>query len=172
MAMDSVRIRNLGKTPFKDKYANQPYVLPAGDVMIVPWDAVCLWFGNPEKQDLPAVSKYERRDEYQRVLTRMGCYDGDGSTASEKLKARLPRVKVETFDGEEIVMLINDPEGRFADRVIKTGGLDSTEALAKELESLKRAQAELLRRLEEAAQPVSIDELPADVPTKVPVDNG
>jgi hypothetical protein len=167
-----VRLRNTGEAIFKDQYGGVPYVCPAGDTIVVPFEAVCLWLGDPRVVDRPTLAQYDRRGEVDRVKTRIGATIAEAMS----LPWSPPALTIETLEGKEIVMCIQDPEGNGGGDLfgsIKTG-LDDTESVAQELEILKRQQGQLLQRLEDlqAGQQKNLDDIPDDIPTKIPVDRG
>ncbi len=171
MPPEMVRVTNIGDEDFTDGYANQRYRVPAGDRVIVPWAAACLWFGDPEIIDRPTLSQYDRRDEVDRLYMRMGCYDGDGESSTSRFQRRKPTVLVETLEGTALPMLVDAMDGTVKDVPVSLPQGDERSALAGELERMKAMQAELLARLNtlEAGED-SFDELPVDLPTQIPVD--
>ena len=170
---DVVRVTNRGASPWRDMYANTPYLLRPGDSMVAPYPAACLWFGDPGMVDTPLTGKFDRRDEIDRVYARMGVYDGDGKSMAERFYVNRPdNVTVESLDGDRIYMLSETLDGSHTAPQEDSGGaLDEKQALAQELERMKQMQAELLQRLSQLeAGESTFSELPTDTPTKVPID--
>lgn len=168
MANDIVRIRNTGKDAFKDQYGAVPYAIPAGEAVIIPFDAACLWLGDPRVINKPTLSQYDRDDELHRVKTRLGAVVKEAM--SEPWEP--PALEVEDLEGNRIYMVVEDPDGLKGSIPTKTFGLSDTEAVAAELEAVKRQQAALLARLDElsrGADAPTLDDVPDDVPSKVPV---
>lgn len=167
--MEIVRLRNGTDKQFSDVYGSVPYICPPGDAILVPTEAVWLWFGNPNLQDRPVLSQYDRRDEYQRVFTR----NGFDKLSAAGIPFDLPSYTLETLEGEKYWTVLEDPEGvKMTSSGIAARGLDNTEAIANELEVLKKNQAALLARLEElqlSPQEATLDDIPDDSPVKVPV---
>lgn len=170
--MEIVRLTNVSENLWQDHYGSVPYVCPPGQSIIVPVEAVWLWFGNPNLTDKPIMAQYDRRDEFQRVIVRNG-FD-KLQAASEPYDLALP-VTLETMEGDRYITVIEDPAGDESTlKGVAAQGLDSSEAVAQELEILKKNQAALLARLEELQDkdntaPGSLDDIPEDNPTKVPV---
>lgn len=109
MANQSVRITNYGDTDYRDKYANEYYDIPAGSEAVVPWDAAALWLGDPRLWNVGGRDM-ARRNEYDRICARMGIYD-----ERDAFDAARPKLRVVTFDGREIPMVADDPNGEAID---------------------------------------------------------
>lgn len=168
---DILRLHNDSPVAFKDQYASMPYQCPPGESIIIPFDALCLWFGDPRLQDRPALVQFDRRDEYERIKTRLGIQVKEATGE----QWAWPDVWFESLEGERVVTLIEDPEGSkqsFAN--VSRGNLTDAEAVAQELEIVKKQQALLLEQLqklqEQGLNPApTLADVPDDVPTKVPV---
>jgi hypothetical protein len=170
MAPEMVRCKNVGDDAYRDQYAGVSYWIEPGDNVLVPWAAACLWFGDPNVTDKPTMSLFDRREEIERLYLRLGCYDGDGSNRTQRFADNRPRFAVENLEGSRIVMLVDDLDGTQA-QSRPEGKVDERVALASELDRMKQVQAELLQRLHTLeAGSESFDELPTDVPTRIPVD--
>lgn len=105
MSSMTVRIANQGDEPYTDRYDNTSYTIPAGGDLFVPWDAVCLWLGDPRRKNL-SPSRRERVEETDRLMARRGILSNDPAELVEKR----PALKVFTTEGVEIPMLIENPE--------------------------------------------------------------
>lgn len=165
---DIVRLRNNSDATFKDQYASVPYVAQPGDAILVPFDAACLWFGDPRLSDRPTLSQYDRKDEYDRVFHRSGYAVKE--VGGEEYT--IPDYAIEDLEGNPIYMTLWDPEGNKLTLSNSSNvGLNDSAAIAQELEIVKRQQAALLQRLEELQAPDApgLDDIPTDNPTKVPV---
>lgn len=166
--MDIVRLRNNGDQTWQDQYGSAPFICPAGEAIIVPFDAVCLWFGDPRLSDRPTLSQYDRQDELTRVKARLGW------SVLEAEGKDFPKLdtSVETIEGERVYMVIDDPDGSKSSlSSVNTAGLTDAQAVATELEQLKMQQQALLARLDDLSkgeQP-SLDQVEEDLPTKIPV---
>lgn len=167
--MEIVRLTNNGNELFQDQYGSVPYVCPPGQTILVPVDAVWLWFGNPNLVDRSTMAQYDRREEYQRVMVRNGF---DKLAAEGKPIPEFPFL-LEDLDGQRYWTVWEDPEGdQSVLKGVSAKGLDDVQAVANELETMKKQQALLLARLEELqTQPDAgtLDDVPEDKPTKVPV---
>jgi hypothetical protein len=170
MPPEMVRVKNTGKKPFSDRWGSVPYMLNPGDTAMVPWGGAVNWFGDPYLIDKPTLAQYDRQEEIQRLETRLGCYDGDDKTRSQRFVENKPSVEVSTLDGDVITMLIDDMDGS-GNPPQNIEKVDERVALASELERMKKVQADLLARLAslEAGED-TFAELPTDKPKKVPVD--
>jgi hypothetical protein len=137
-ALAAVRVHNAGDSDYTDMYAGQTYTIAAGSDGFVPFDAVCLWLGDPRTQDLGPRDKH-RTDEFLRVALRMGV----GEKPMDVFEAARP--KLEVFNpqtGDRLVTVADDPTGPGQD-VFKTGGneADPTVRLAR----VERALAEIAK---------------------------
>lgn len=166
-----VQVKNTGDSTFSDRWDSVTYTIHPGDSALVPWGGALNWFGDPNVIDKPTISQYDRREEIQRLECRLGCYDGDDKTRTQRFLENRPHVLVTTLEGEEVTMLIDDMDGSGNPPPSEEKPLDEREALATELERMKQVQSELLKRLQllEAGEE-SFSELPTDKPKKVPVD--
>lgn len=106
MAQQSVRIRNTGTDEFSAGYDGTRYVIKPGSEIIAPWDAACLWLGDPRLWD--DTREKNRRKEYDRLCVRYGVYS-DGHRFAEAI----PSLEVFKLDGDQsrITMLAEDPFG-------------------------------------------------------------
>jgi len=104
MATESVRLLNKGQEDFTGQYDRDTYTIPAGSEGIVPWEAACLWLGDPRATDV-GVQK-NRLEEYRRLTTKFGVYD-DHSLFDE----RRPNLEVWRLNGQKVTMLADDPFG-------------------------------------------------------------
>lgn len=114
MATESVRVLNKGDADFKGQYDRDTYVIPAGSESIVPWDATCLWLGDPRATD-NGVQK-NRLEEYRRLTSKFGVYD-----EQDQFDDARPRLEVYRLNGQRVTMLAEDPFGAPVD-VFGSGG--------------------------------------------------
>ena len=114
MATESVRVLNKGGEDFKGQYDRDTYVIPAGSESIVPWDATCLWLGDPRATD-NGVQK-NRLEEYRRLTSKFGVYD-----EQDQFDDARPRLEVYRLNGNRVTMLAEDPFGAPVD-VFGSGG--------------------------------------------------
>ncbi len=105
--MRGVKVTNVGDEDFTDSYANHKYTIKAGSDTFVPFDAACLWLGDPRTQDLGPRDKH-RSDEFHRIAFRMGALEAD----REDFERVRPKLKVFSQDGQtEYRMVADDPDG-------------------------------------------------------------
>lgn len=103
----SIRINNTGDVPFSDRYDGQRFTVQPGGDLFVPWEAACLWLGDPTTADLGPNMKF-RTDERERVFMRLGM----AGVPTEDVVEAAP--KLECFNpenGQRITMLVEDPDG-------------------------------------------------------------
>lgn len=104
---------------FTIKWGSRKYVLPTGKTVVIPAEAVCLWFGEPgalevvtpitdpvngHKSFLP-----DRQSEIRRLRFKYGAGDGDETTFAG---ARVPDVDITTLDDEPVITVLQDPLGK------------------------------------------------------------
>lgn len=119
-ALQIVRLKNTGTRPWADKYNNRKYTMEPGEEIVVPFLAMCLWFGHPDAIDHPTDKQRQFRfDEWRRLQVRYGSYDNVGEepivTKSGSIppwKDQVPSIEVLTMAGEKIITVVDDPEGR------------------------------------------------------------
>lgn len=104
MATESVRLVNKGDDDFVAQYDRDTYTIPARSEGIVPWEAACLWFGDPRATDT-GVQK-NRLEEYRRLTVKFGVYDDHGL-----FDERRPKIEVWRLNGQQVTMLADDPFG-------------------------------------------------------------
>lgn len=106
MAQQSVRIRNAGADTFKAGYDGTTYTIKPGSEVIAPWDAACLWLGDPRLWD--DMREKNRRKEYDRLCIRYGVYSDH-----TRFDEATPTLEVHKLDGNQdrITMLVDDPFG-------------------------------------------------------------
>jgi hypothetical protein len=100
------RVVNTGSTTFTDQYALEKYTIEPGSEQFVPFDAICLWMGDPRLQDLGPRDRH-RTDEFMRVCIRLGAHDGD----LDILARNKPSLECYTLEGVLMKMVVDDPEG-------------------------------------------------------------
>jgi hypothetical protein len=100
-----VRVVNVGDRPFRDRYNRQWVDIPVGGEQFVPFEAVCLWFGNPDVMD-KGPRQRDRTDTYQRLRARLGVYENEALWESRK-----PKVECYTINGDRIITVMDDPYG-------------------------------------------------------------
>lgn len=100
-----VQVRNTDIKDFIKDYHIDTIRIPAGQSMIVMWDIMVYWLGNPSLVD-ENIRQRDRTREYQRVRVLYGAYDDD-----RVWEANRPRLEVYALTGERIWTVAEDPEG-------------------------------------------------------------
>lgn len=135
----TVKVLNVGDEPYRDKYANVRYEIPAGADAFVPFDAVCLWLGDPRMKNLSAQRR-DRVREVKRLMNRCGVLDN----ALETLQERRPQLKVFTTEGVEVPMVVDAPDGPAVDPFAAPGhggSVDTEERVYRLEEALTKLAA-------------------------------
>lgn len=173
MAHRTLRITNSGTETFSDRYDGQRFTVEPGSDLFVPWEAACLWFGDPTTVDLGPGAKH-RTGERNRLMLRMGLGDSTG----EELEERRP--KIDCFNpenGTPVPMLMHDPEGPPSNPFGEKGEETDQQRLARAerfMEVIADAAGassidELLSKLgvsRKAESPVTAAEPPVDAPER------
>lgn len=168
-----VRVTNEGDKPFRDGYDNKQYTILPGKTVVVPWEAVSLWLGDPRLTNDPDRAQFDRDDERARVLVRLGIHidsEAPPQTDDERIVSNAPKLVVQDIDGETIIMLAQDPTGETVLPAKFTRG--DADDLRGELDRLKAEQARLLDMLERQANQNTapgLDSVQDDSPSKVGV---
>jgi len=106
---------NRGQQPLTITYANRDYVLTPEKAVRIPFEAACLWFGDPragassrsvKRESGEVVFLPDRRGEIVRLRLKYGNLFGD-----ERGFDSVPDVRVETMEGEEVPTVIAYPDG-------------------------------------------------------------
>lgn len=129
MATESVRVLNKGSEDFKGQYDRDTYTIPAGSEGIAPWDAVCLWLGDPRATDT-GVQK-NRLEEYRRLTSKFGVYD-----EQDQFEDARPKLEVYRLNGTRVTMLAEDPFGPPVDVFGDTGGTVDTQTQISQLQAM------------------------------------
>lgn len=192
--LNLVRIVNTDTRTFTSLYAGDRYTVAPGGEEIVPFEAACLWFGNPKLKDINAKERH-RTVEFKRLRVKYGAYDNE-----ELFEAIRPKVEVYTLEGERVSTVAEDPYGLsvevkfehdhidphdLASEVLALRGqlsalvgaldgqlnTDQKKALAEAITSSPLTSATVVPDADAEgdlpeADPVELDELPEDKPTK------
>lgn len=108
MAITIVRVINKSNVDFMDKYNSQEFSIPAGMESLVPYEAMCLWVGDPQSVD--TERNPARRAEFHRLRVRYGSYDD-----TEMWRENKPDLEFADAEGNRIVTVADDPEGSPSD---------------------------------------------------------
>jgi hypothetical protein len=170
--VDVLRITNNDPKALKIKYNNQVYVIEPNQTVAVPAAVAFLWFGDPRTSgSVPTFQRGEdgringmlpaRSQEVTRLRFKWGGQLGGDETTF--IGCVLPDVTVKDFDGNEIVMVIQDPEGNSS--LPMPGGIDpSTSHLAETVQQQQKLIDYLMKKIdgEDRPEAESEDELPTD----------
>lgn len=163
-----LEVHNLSDKEFVDSWGNTVWRIPAGGKNIVPFEAVCLWFGHPEAVDLDPRNMF-RHEEHMRMRVKYGVYEKD-----ELESTNFPTVRVFDLDGTPVTTVVQDPSGTT---------LSKNAAELTERRALQEQMAELHRQLEvmqayvnsqqgEGAVSVPVPETTPDAPPVGPTPTG
>lgn len=140
-----LRLKNVGTDRFSDMYDNQKYSIEPGGETLAPYEAVCLWLGDPESRDYDARRR-ERTDEYERLSTRLGVYHDQ-----HLFEAARPKLEVWTLDGQRITTVTEDPTG--SGMTINVSADSTTEAILRDqLDSMKQQMDAITTALESSPE--------------------
>lgn len=103
--MSMVRIRNLSTLPWTKEYHVDQITIPAQSEMIVPFEMMVYWLGNPSLVDA-SIRQKDRTREIRRIRALYGCYDDDAMWEQKR-----PPLEVYALDGTRIYTVAEDPEG-------------------------------------------------------------
>lgn len=112
---DIVRAVNTGDLPFTIGWDSRQYKLEPGKDTFIPFEAACLWFGDPRssnsiqsiKNQHGMVSFVPDRDsEVRRLRVKYGNIGGD-----ERFVDPGPSVDLYDLEGNQITTVLDDPEG-------------------------------------------------------------
>jgi len=138
-----LRLKNVGTDRFSDMYDNQKYTIEPSGETLAPYEAVCLWLGDPESRDYDARRR-DRTDEYERLSTRLGVYHDQ-----HLFEAARPKLEVWTLDGQRITTVTEDPTG--SGMTINVSADSTTEAILRDqLDSMKQQMDAITVALESA----------------------
>lgn len=170
-ALQILRVTNIGKKPWSDKFQNRRYSAEPGQEIVVPFLAVCLWLGHPDAIDHPSDKQRQFRfEEWRRLQVRYGCYDniGDETIHTKQgdipaWKNVVPRLKVTTMAGEEVITVVDDPEGRHL--LPAQQNISQVEMMQNAIERMQAQMEEMQARLDQAQRTEEAIGEAADSPT-------
>lgn len=136
-----VRIKNVGDQDFNSMYANVPYSIPAGQEVIVPFLAMCLWLGHPDAVDIDSKRKY-RLEEFQRLQARYGTYDDLEAWLVDK-----PKLEAYSIDGRRLVTVVDDYEGSHLK--VETSTVQEKATMHAAMAAMQEQMAAMQRKMEE-----------------------
>jgi hypothetical protein len=158
-----VSIRNAGDKPFKHGWAGQNYKIDPGKAVFVPWEAMCLWCGDPNLADTAVERSRSKAREHLGV--QYGTFDAPFYDDTERETIHLPHEPFETYiwdedrnafrhpnipklevsdaAGNRIVTILEDPDGNGA----PTGRDDTDRTQEQALAQLQATVAQLQAQL-------------------------
>lgn len=142
-ALKIVRIRNDGERDFKSQYDSLEYVIKPGQDLIVQWEAMCLWFGNPDAADIDDRRRF-RTDEFRRLTVKYGVYE-----KHHMIDELFPKVSV--FDlttGTRLITVCEDPEGKHLTPEVQMAS--QNEMLKAQMEQMQAQMAMLMQQMAQA----------------------
>lgn len=104
MSDSVVRVVNKGDDDFEGQYDRNRYPISAGSESIIPWDAACLWLGDPRLRD--AGTDRARLEEYRRLTSKFGVYD-----EHDRFDDARPKLEIYRLNGTRVKMLAEEPFG-------------------------------------------------------------
>lgn len=162
---DVIRLRNIGDTEFRQQYGGKLYRIPPGSEAIIAFEAMCLWMGHPDAVDIDAKRRY-RSDELRRLYVKWGVYENHH--LAEQL---FPKLRAFDIDGEPIITVIDDPEGRHLtpDVQSRLERDDLREQMAAMQKQMAALQAQLAQADNQVAAQVAAGDTRTDAPSKPPL---
>lgn len=167
--MELVRITNDDDVPFIGMFNGQRYIIKPRSETVVPFEAMCLWMGNPNSRDLDAKRR-DRTSEYRRLRVKYGVYEHNDR------EDQLPRLSAFNMEGEKIVTVLDDPEGKNITTTAAT--VQDDESLREEVVRLRGLVERLVGEREPRPDFIGDesmageeldDEVTEDTPVRVPV---
>jgi hypothetical protein len=143
----AVRVRNEGETNFHQRYAGEMYDIPPSVDMIIPYDAMVLWLGNPELVDIDRKRRF-RTNEYARLCVKYGVYEREVELGEKNF----PKLKAFTLtDNQPIITVLDDPEGKHITPELQTTAVNQRQSeqlalMAQEMDALRAQMAILTQR--------------------------
>ena len=133
----NVRVKNVGTKDAVLRYNSIPYIVRAGDESTVPFEAMCLWLGDPRANDVPQTTSADqggdvkyiptRDDEITRLRQLYGMHSMGGSLelvegvdAETGRTIEYPRMEVTLSSGERLYTVLEDPTGAQANGNLPT----------------------------------------------------
>jgi hypothetical protein len=166
---DMCRVTNHDTKILKLKYDGQTYLIDPDQTVALPAACAFLWFGDPRTTgSVPSFIRGEngridnmlpaRTQEVTRLRFKWGADLGGDEQGLDGVE--LPKVTVTDIDGNEIVMVIHDPEGNHATPIV--GTTDDNSQLVEMIQRQQKQIDLLMSKLNGGGEATSEDELPTD----------
>ncbi len=156
---EACRVKNVGDEPFVGSYLGKETVIaPKAEAGWVRAEAAILWFGDPTAIDhVEGLDEHnDRTDECDRLDARYGIFpirrDEMSTTPTLTRAEAWPKVKVMTMEGEEVHMVIHDPQGADVTPAPTETVEDRRDMLAT-IDDLKKRVERYEEKLASSAQP-------------------
>lgn len=124
-------------------YDSLEYVIKPGQDLIVQWEAMCLWVGNPDAADIDDRRRF-RTDEFRRLTVKYGVYERHHMMAE-----LFPKLSV--FDlttGTKLITVCEDPEGKHLTPEVQMAS--QNEMLKAQLDQMQAQMAMVMQQLAQA----------------------
>lgn len=121
-------VNNDPEVPFVGKYDGEYITIPTGGQKVVPYDVMRVWMGDPILTDDGRHN--DRHDAYNRLCS---LYHARGLTGNDP--SLLPDISAFTEDGEQIITILDDPEGETL--VPDSEGTSDISQLQRQIDRLK-----------------------------------
>lgn len=152
--LTQLRVKNTGTTDYVGRFDGNRWTISPGSEAAVPYDAACLWAGDPSLVDTgTGQNERGRTDELARVQVRCGYHDGvvyriqeDGSPGPQEGEhvpwdSVRPPLEFFTFEGTPVPMVADAPDGPPVDLFGDGDSAKSDQQRIAELEGTVRALA-------------------------------
>lgn len=165
-----------GRTPLL-RWARIPYPLGPGDKELVPFDVVCLYFGDPRSRN-GVVQKFRdskgdgiiqsREAELSRISVLWGVYE----QGVDSLANVIPDVTISTLQNQEIIPACFDPYGEHSYGFEKSP-IDTQQGAAAQLLALQEQMDQMKAMMDALTNSGDNDEvIPEDLPHDHPAFGG
>lgn len=129
MDVSIVEVANEGDRVFRAMWAGKTYVIKPGEKVYAPWEAMCLWCGDPTLVDNDTERARTKAREYLGVMYGLlgAPWFSDEQTTTAHMEGEpfseydlidgvyrhpnLPRLRVSTSTGDQVVTILDDPDG-------------------------------------------------------------
>lgn len=171
--VDTIRLTNHDTKQLKLKYDGRTYVIEPNQTVAMPASVAFLWFGDPRTTgSVPSYIRGEngrvngmlpsRTQEVTRLRFKWGGELGGDETTFAG--CTIPKVTVQDLDGNEIVMVTQDPEGNHATPIAPSTDPNNSH-LAETVQKQQKLIDYLMQKIDGGGGEIEVkseDELPTD----------